>query len=142
MSLYWGILLIATIVIELVTVNLVTIWFAVGALGGLIVALLAGPLWLQITVFVVLSAAALLVTRPLVKKLVKPKIEPTNADRMIGKEGTVLMTVDPQKGEGLVNVEGNEWSATSEDGSIIENGSRVSIQEIRGVKVVCKKINL
>jgi len=138
MSYYWGIFLVAMIVIELATVNLVTIWFAVGAVGGLITSLLGGKLWLQITVFVILSAAALLLTRPLVKKLVKPKIEPTNADRVVGKEGVVTVAIDPRKGEGLVNLEGNDWSATTADDSVIPEGSHVIVEAIRGVKVVCK----
>jgi len=140
MSLYWGIFLIAMVIIELATVNLVTIWFAIGAVGGLIVSLLKGPLWLQIAVFIVVSAAALCVTRPLIKKLVKPKMEPTNADRMIGKEGRVITAIDPQKGEGLVNIEGTEWSATGDDGGVIESGSLIKVMAIRGVKVVCKEI--
>lgn len=89
MLILWIALLIAFIVVEAVTVQLVTIWFAVGAAAALISELCSAPVWLQWVIFAAVSLVALAVTRPLVKKFSKKRVQPTNADRYIGLEGIV-----------------------------------------------------
>ena len=84
-SAFWLIALIVFSVIEGVTVGLASIWFAIGALGALIVAVLGGHIFLQVVVFLALSAAALALIRPLAVKILKPRHDPTNADRVIGQ---------------------------------------------------------
>ncbi len=135
----WAGLLVGLIVVEALTVQLVTIWFALGALGALIANLLGGGTGIQITVFIVLSLASLICTRPLVKKFTGKKFEPTNADRCIGKEATVLDSINNQEGTGSVNVGGVVWSARSSDGTEIEKGDNVTVDKIEGVKLLVTK---
>lgn len=136
----WLGLLVVLIVAELLTTQLVSIWFAAGALASFIVTL-AGveELWIQIVVFVAVSVVALVVTRPIVRKLVNRKAVPTNADMVIGQTGVVTDRIDNNAETGLVKVNGAVWTARTEDGSVIESGEKVEIKEIRGVKLFVVK---
>ena len=86
--------LVLLLIVEGATAQLVTIWFAAGALAALIAAALNAPLWLQITLFVVISAVTLIATRPIVRKITKRKAENLNADRIIGKQAIVTESID------------------------------------------------
>lgn len=137
----WLGLLVLAVVTELLTTQLVSIWFATGALAAFLVTL-AGveELWIQIVVFAAVSCVALAVTRPLVRKLVNRKAVPTNADMVIGQTGVVIDKIDNNAETGLVKVNGAVWTARTQDGSVIENGENVEIMEIKGVKLfVIKK---
>ncbi|MBR4866113.1 MAG: NfeD family protein [Clostridia bacterium] len=136
MNVIWCVILIALLLAELSTANLTTIWFAGGALFAWFASLLKAPLWLQILVFFIVSIVTLILTRPLVKKMMDRKVVPTNADRAVGKEAWVTSTIDNTRGEGTVNLEGSEWSALSESGEVLEEGAKVTVKEIRGVKLV------
>ena len=136
MNVIWCVILIALLLAELSTANLTTIWFAGGALFAWFASLLKAPLWLQILVFFIVSIVTLILTRPLVKKMMDRKVVPTNADRAVGKEAWVTATIDNTRGEGIVNLEGSEWSALSESGEVLEEGAKVTVKEIRGVKLV------
>ena len=85
MTMFWLIAMVFFLVVEAVTVGLVCIWFAAGSLVALLCAMLNAPVWLQIALFLIVSAVTLYYTRPLVKKYVNNKVEPTNADAVIGK---------------------------------------------------------
>ena len=100
MTTFWIIAMVVFLVIEAVTVGIVSVWFAIGALFAMVTAMLGANLWVQITVFLVVSAIALYFTRPLVKKFVNNKVEPTNADMLIGKECRVVETIDNLSGTG------------------------------------------
>ena len=140
MTYIWLAMLIGAIVLEIVTTQIVSIWFAAGALAALI-ATLAGVsnVWLQLLIFVIVSAVALIVTRPLVKKLINKQAEPTNADMVLGKTGIVTEKIDNLAPSGLVKVNGSVWTARSADGSVIEQDERVIIKEISGVKLLVIK---
>ena len=90
--------------------GLISIWFALGALAALVSALLHAPLWLQIVWFLVVSIAALALTRPLAKKYINAKTQPTNADMLIGQECVVTETIDNVLGMGAVTVGGKIWT--------------------------------
>jgi membrane protein implicated in regulation of membrane protease activity len=137
----WVILLVATVVLELSTAQMVSIWFSAGALASLIATFLGAELWLQILLFVVVSAAALLATRPFVKKLTRGKKIPTNADRFVGGVGVVLQEIDNQQGVGQVKVEGAVWSARSETGEKLPAGEQVRVCRIEGVKLIVGKVD-
>ena len=136
----WLGVLAAMVVLEIVTTQLVSVWFAVGALASFLVAL-AGveAIWIQLVVFVVVSAVAVAVTRPLVRKMVNVKAEPTNADMVIGKIGVVTDKIDNVAETGLVKVNGSLWTARTADGSVAELGEKVKILEISGVKLIVEK---
>lgn len=136
---FWIVAFVFLVVVEASTAQLVTIWFAVGALGALIAYVLNAQDWLQWVVFVVVSFITLIATRPLVKKFTKKKIQPTNADRNIGAQALVLEDIDNTLGKGSVNVKGVTWTARSLDGNLIEKGTMVIVDKIEGVKLIVTK---
>ena len=124
-------------VIELITVQLTTVWFALGAFIAMLLAVFGvDNLAVQITVFAGVSAAALILTRPLVKKFINQKAQPTNADMAIGKTGIVTDTIDEITGKGEVKLGAAVWSAKSADGREIPEGTKVKVLRIEGVKLI------
>jgi len=140
MTTFWIIAMVVFLVIEAVTVGIVSVWFAIGALFAMVTAMLGANLWVQITVFLIVSAIALYFTRPLVKKFVNNKVEPTNADMLIGKECRVVETIDNLSGTGAVYVDGKTWTARTVDEEIIPEGQLVKAERIEGVKLIVSKI--
>ena len=136
---FWLILMIGMVVLELSTAQMVSIWFAIGALGALIATYLVAEIWLQIIIFLVVSGIALVATRPFVKKLTAGKKVPTNADRYVGRKGVVTATVDNQQGVGLVKIEGSVWSARSVSGEVLPAGEQVVVERIEGVKLMVQR---
>lgn len=139
-STVWMIVFIALLVGEALTVGLTFIWFAVGALGGLITTVLGGNIWVQFLVFLLLSGLSLALVRPFAAKLMKTSRTPTNADRVIGKTAVVTETIDNVKGKGQVNVAGQIWSARSEYEVAIPAGAEVRILRIEGVKLFVEAV--
>ena len=131
----WLVLLLLFSLGEAVTVGLTSIWFAAGALAALVCALLGGPMWLQIVLFLAVSVLCLLAVRPLAKKFINDKVQPTNADRILGAQARVTEDIDNIQGKGAVTIGGITWSARSEGGQPIPAGSLVRILRIEGVKV-------
>lgn len=136
MTTLWLIVMVLFLVVEAVTVGLVCIWFAAGALAALLCAIFGGGVWLQVVLFLVVSAVTLYFTRPLVKKYVNAKVEPTNADIVIGKECRVTETIDNIEGTGAVYVDGKTWTARSENDETIQKGTLVTALRIDGVKLI------
>lgn len=134
-SAVWLIVLIVLVIGEAITVGLTFIWFAVGALGGLLTAILGGSIWLQLTVFLVLSGLTLALVRPVAARLLKTGFSPTNADRVIGKIAVVTEGIDNIAGKGQVNICGQVWTARSEHQVVIPAGAEVKVLRIEGVKV-------
>lgn len=132
----WLIVMVLFLVVEAATVGLVCIWFAVGALAALIAALLGANIVIQIVLFLIVSAVALYFTRPLAKKYVNAKVEPTNADMVIGKECRVTEAIDNIAGTGAVYVDGKTWTARSESDEVIPEGTLVTAKSIDGVKLI------
>lgn len=116
---------------------LICIWFAVGALAAMCSAFFLDSFVAQLLVFLVVSALALVVTRPLVKKCVRGKT-PTNADRLLGATAQVTESIDNSKGLGCVYISGKSWSARSVSGEPIPKGASVSIEALEGVKLMVK----
>ena len=140
LKLMWLALLVIFAASEAATVGLTSIWFAAGALMALIAALLGGPLWVQLTLFLAVSLLCLLAVRPLARRHLNDKVVPTNADRVIGAEAQVTQDIDNVHGKGTVVIRGVTWSARSEDGGAIAAGSMVRVLRIEGVKVFVEPI--
>ena len=136
---FWTAVTMVFVVIEFATVQLVTIWFALGAIAALFACSLRAPLYLQIFIFLVSSALFLLLTRPLTTRLTQKGFSPTNADRCIGKQATVVEKIDNVNGRGTVKIEGNVWSARSDNGQPIEAEKQVVVLRIDGVKLIVKE---
>jgi membrane protein implicated in regulation of membrane protease activity len=115
---------------------LTTIWFAGGALVAFIVSLFVDNIILEIILFLLVSFALLYFTRPLVIKHFNPKRTKTNYQGVIGKEAMVTITIDNMNATGQVIVDGQEWSARSLDGNVIEKGTKVKVEGISGVKLI------
>ncbi len=139
-SILWLIILALLIIVEIVTLGLTTIWFAGGALVAFIVSLFYDNLMVELILFIAVSIVLLYFTRPLVLKYFNPKRTKTNYEGLIGKEAMVTATIDNMNAVGQAIVNGQEWSARSLDGSIIEKGARVVINSITGVKLVVSVI--
>jgi len=126
-------------VVEAVTAGLVSIWFVIGGVGGLIVSILGGQIWLQVVVFFLVSIAALFATRPLVRKFSTARATATNADRVLGAVGRVTETIDNTIPTGEVYVDGKRWSARSETGAVIKPETLVRITRMEGVRLFVEK---
>ena len=136
----WLVLLLLFAGVEAASVGLTSIWFAAGALCALIAALLGGQLWLQIALFLTVSALCLLAVRPLAGRHLNSKVEATNADRVIGQRAQVTEDIDNIRGKGAVVIRGVAWTARSEDGLPVPAGSLVRVLRIEGVKVFVERV--
>ena len=134
-AIFWLAAMVIFIIAEATTVTLVSIWFAVGALGAILIALLGGGLTLQVTVFLALAIVLLIFLRGAVRKHFAPRITRTNVDSVIGATGIVVTPVNNIAALGQVQSTGVEWSARSTDGSHIGAGTLVKVDKIEGVKV-------
>lgn len=137
MSIIWLIVFIFLVIIELSTINLVSIWFAIGSIASFIASLITDNLSIQLATFVIVSSISLVCTKKIVKRLKKDKITPTNLDRIIGLTGTVTEDITKEK-NGVVKVDGKLWTSFSK--SNIKKGSKVEILSIEGVKLSVKAI--
>lgn len=126
-------------VAEVATAGLTSIWFVLGGVAGLIAAVCGGPVWLQVGLFFAVSIAALAFTRPLVVKLMKKDIKPTNADRVLNNVGRVTERIDNALPSGAVYIDGKTWTARSADGEVIEPDAAVRILRMEGVKLIVQK---
>mgnify|MGYP002795765261 FL=1 len=140
MSIVWVVLMVVFLVVEAATAGLTCIWFAIGSLAALIAALFDAQLWLQIVWFLVISFVTLYFTRPLVKKYVNSRSQPTNADMVIGKEALVTEDIDNVEATGAVSVGGKVWTARSADGGRIKSGAVVNVLRIEGVKLIVEPV--
>lgn len=136
MTMLWLIVFLVLLLFEFMTAGLVSIWFALGALGALISTFITDSILIQAIVFVVVSVIALLITRPLVKKFKLLEIEPTNLDRVVGKTADVVKTITPSE-YGEVKVLGAIWTASSD--KKIEEGTKVIVDKIEGSKLIVRK---
>ncbi|NLC27103.1 MAG: NfeD family protein [Fastidiosipila sp.] len=140
---FWLLIAVLASVIEISTLNLVSVWFIIAAVLAVVASLLGASLALQLVVFFSLAVIGLLififVIRPKYMGNASRAV-PTNADRIIGKVGIVTETIDTEVGRGLIRVDNQIWSARAEDEEdIIEPGAEVLISTIRGVKAVVKR---
>lgn len=136
----WLIAFILLVIVEAITLNLTTIWFAIGAGAAYLAALLGLGLWGQFTVFVIISLILLFFTKPLAQKYAQKHFIRTNVDELIGQTARTTSVIDNAKGFGSAVIKGQEWSAVSADDSVvIEADTCVTVKEIRGVKLVVEK---
>lgn len=135
-ALFWLMLMVVFLIAEAVcAIHLVSIWFAVGSLAAAIAALFSGAIWLQITLFLVVSCVILALMWPFTKKFLNPGLQKTNLDSIIGSEGLVTGDIDNLSAHGQVMLGAMEWSARSASGEPIPAGTRIKVDRIEGVKV-------
>ena len=136
MSIFWLVLAVVMGVLEASTAQLVSIWFAVGAVGGCVTSLITDKIWIQVVVALVVTVITLIATRPLAKRVINTKKTHTNSDRNIGKTAIVIADIDNIEAKGQVKVESTVWSAKSADDSVITKDTKVVVKAIEGAKLV------
>lgn len=139
MTYVWLTVIALALIVEASTTALVAIWFVPSAVVAAILAGLKVDLIWQLVVFFVLSIVFVIFARRIFSKTIAPKHTPTNADALIGETGIVVKDIDGIDFGGLVKVKGQTWSAKSEKGEKIENGSTVEILSIEGVRLTVKE---
>lgn len=129
---FWLVLLVVFLIAEAACpIHLVSIWFALGALVALLCAALGAPVWLQITLFVVVSGVLLALLWPFLNS----KVTATNVDSVVGSVGRVTADIDNVEARGQVKLGGMEWTARSTSGDPISVGTEVRVDRVEGVKV-------
>lgn len=133
-TIFWMALIVVLLAVEIGTVGLTAIWFAGGALAGLIAELAGLNIYVQVVLFIIVSAVLLCFTRPWALKYMKPRLVKTNYETVVGEKVCLIETVDNRAGTGTAVYKGQEWMARAyEDGKVYETGMIVQVKEIRGV---------
>lgn len=136
---FWMVILILCIVIEVLTLGLTTIWFAAGALVAIFAALLYAPIFAQVILFLLVSLTLLFFTRPIAVKYFNRDRVKTNVESMVGRQAIVTGEIDNVQATGQVTVSGQEWSARSWDDKVrIPAGAVVVVVAISGVKLIVR----
>ena len=132
----WLVLLVVFAGLEGVTAGLVSIWFCAGSLDALIATWLGASLPVQIGLFVAVSLLAMAIIRPMARKWFQPRLQKTNADRILEQEGVVTEEIDNLRGQGQVKIGGIVWTARAAQEETIPVGTRVRVVRIEGVKAI------
>ena len=136
---FWLLAAIGFVVLEAMTLNLVSIWFAVGSAAALLSCLVTGSFRVQAVVFIAVSAVCLLAFKPLAKRLHKQPT-PTNGDRALGREARVLTPVSAQQ-TGRVRLDGVDWSARcATPGDTLTPGQTCRVTEIHSTLLIVEPI--
>ena len=138
-SLFWTIVLVIAIIIEAITVDLVSIWFGAGAIVALVAEAFGASQFIQVVLFTIVSVICIIITRPLSKKYLRGNTIKTNYDRIIGKHCLVTETITADN-KGEVKVMGTLWMASSLNNETIQAGQYAEVVSIEGAHVVVKKI--
>ena len=141
-AIIWLVLIVVFLMTEASTVTLVSVWFAAGSLAALLLSLLNAPVWLQVSMFVIVSAICLTALRPLVRKHITPKLTKTNVDAIVGSTGLVTVAIDNVSAVGQVKLGAMEWSARSVSGESIPEGTLVKVAKIEGVKAFVEPVEV
>ncbi len=137
---FWLVAALIFIVIEIATIGLASIWFAAGALGALLVAVLHGNVIIQTLVFLLISVVLLCMTRPWARKYINSRTQKTNVDSLIGEKTILTETVNNLDATGKAVVLGKEWTVRAKNqNDIIESGALVKVVEISGVKLLVER---
>ena len=137
-----GFLLTFLVVEAVCAIHLVCLWFAVGALGAMLVAILGGATWLQVSVFLVISGILLALLWPLTRKFLNPAHTATNVDSVIGSIGLVTAPIDNLSAQGQVKLGAMYWTARSTGGDPIAEGTTIRVDRIEGVKVFVTPVQI
>ena len=139
---FWLAMIILFLVIEMITISLVSIWFVGGALAAFIVSYFTGNIWIEVVVFLAVSVFLLILLRPLARKLsVKQKDQMVSgAKAMIGRQAVVTEEIDNVHARGAVQVNGQYWTAKTElFKDTIPKDTIVDIIDVDGVKLIVRK---
>ena len=138
--LLWMILGAILLIGEMLTVGFFLLWFSVGAFLAGIIALLGLSRFWQLLVFVVVSGVLFAISRKFAEKVTESQPSGIGANRMLGKEGVVLEEINNEKNVGKVRIDRDEWRADSKDDSVIPEGARIKVIEVKGTRLVVETV--
>lgn len=138
-AIYWLIIFLVLLLIEIFTLGLTTIWFAIGAVAAIIAALAGAEVIVQVMLFIVVSFITLVLTRPIAVKYLRKNTLKTNVDELIGKTAVITKPIIDENNIGEAKIEEEIWLAKSVDGKMIKEGEIVKVVEVNGVKLIVKK---
>ena len=139
-AIFWLAMIVVFLLVEASTVALVSTWFAIGSLAAVLVAVTGAGIGFQVAVFLIVSAICLTALRPLVRKHITPKLTKTNVDAVVGSRGLVTVAIDNVTAQGQVKLGTMYWTARSESGDPIEEGTLVKVVRIEGVKAIVSPV--
>ncbi len=139
MSWVWLGAFILFVAIELISLGLTSIWFAIGALAACVAYLLGGNFVVQIITFAVVTVLVLVLIRPYALKYINNRTEKTNIDALIGKTAKVVVPIDNIAAAGMVVVDGVEWTARNVNNETIPEGTLVKVVDVKGVKLIVQQ---
>ena len=139
--LLWGWLVLALIFFaaEIFTAGFVLLCFGIGALAAAGLAFFGLGLTWQLIAFIVLSSAAVLLSRPFAERVTSTGPQSLAGDRVLGKRAVVLQAIDPIANTGMVRVDTEEWRAESVDHSPIAKDSVVEVMAVEGVRLQVRR---
>ena len=137
----WLIIAIVLVIFEICSTTFGAICFAIGAGFSALAAGLGANLTWQIIIFAVISMLTFIFLRPFMMKFLdrKSKDVKTNADALVGRKAVVSERIDATQHTGRVAVDGDDWKAVSEDGSVIEKGAEVEIVKLDSIILTVKQ---
>ena len=142
-AIFWLVVMILFLILEMITISLVSIWFVGGSLAAFLVSFIVKKPWVEVIVFLGVSLVLLLLIRPMVAKLGGTKKDQirSGAHLLVGKRSVVTEPIDNLHAKGAVQVNGQFWSAkTADDDVQISKDSVVMIREVDGVRLVVEEL--
>lgn len=132
MSLIWGIIIILLVFLELMTVDVVAVWYALGAIIALFISFTSDNFANQFIVFVIAGSLFMMILRNISIDFLKAKSILTSADKIIGEKGIVTISIS-KKQYGEVKVNKKKWTAYADE-PIVKN-TKVRVLSVDGVRL-------
>ena len=136
----WLIVFLVLLGMEIVSLGLTTVWFAIGALAAFIATLAGAGYVVQFVLFVSVSVVTLVLTRPLAVRYFNSNLTKTNVDAVAGKQVVIIERIAGAGAFGEAMLDGEKWMALSEDGTPMEKGENARVVPVEGVKLVLQKV--
>lgn len=135
----WFALAAICVIIEALTMGLTTVWFALGAFVLVFISSFPVPIWIQVLVFLLISTALLIFTRPIALKKFLAEPEKTNSDSLVGKAGLLTKQITKfEKGE--IKISGKIWMACAENDATLAVDTECVVLRIEGVTLVVEEL--
>lgn len=139
---FWLIVAGIFFIVEIATVGFLVFWLGIGSLLAMVTSFITDNILIQTVVFVVSSCILIPLTKPLADKFTGKKSIPTNAYTLINKHGIVIQDINPIQGVGQVKVNGQIWSAKTEDESLVAKDTEIEVLRIDGVKLIVSPLKV
>ena len=142
MVIFWAAIMALALFAEIITADLVAVWFIPAALVSMLLAFVNAPVWSQWVAFLVLSAILLVVAFKFIRKLLfrNRADKKTDTDILLGRLARVEEDINNAEMQGAVKIDGKIWSARmADDSESAVKGEFVTVEYISGVKLICRR---